>query len=55
MKAQIEKTIVIKMTLKEAEKLSDAIGAIGSSSRDVPDWAKDKIEELHEVLNDSTK
>lgn len=50
MKLQIEKTVVIKMTPQEAEKLTDALSEMASRSKDAPDWAKNKIDQFHDLI-----
>lgn len=50
MKLQVERTIVIKMTPQEAEKLTDALSAFKSEGEGIPDWAKDKIDQFHDLI-----
>lgn len=50
MKLQIEKTVVIKMTPEEAEKLTDSLSEILSKSKDCPEWAKNKVQQFHDLI-----
>lgn len=53
MKVEIQKTVIIKMTTNEAEKISDAIAGLSQFGDKIPDWAKDKLEELHDLIVNS--
>ena len=48
MKIEIEKTVVIKMTISEAEKIRDALNEVESES--IPEWADRNLDALYKPL-----
>lgn len=50
MEAKVEKTIVIKMTEQELEKLIDALDEVDCDS--IPEWADNVIDKFYKPLRE---